>query len=68
MRWAGHVARVAGMRNAYNILIGKPEGKRPIGRIRRRLEVNVRMDIREIVWEDGVRLIWLKIGISDGNL
>jgi len=36
------------MRNAYNILFGKPEGKRPHGRLRRRWEVNIRMDLREI--------------------
>jgi len=36
MRWAGHVARTGEMRNAYNNLVGKPEGKRPLGRPRRR--------------------------------
>jgi hypothetical protein len=35
MRWAGHVARIGEMRNAYRILVGKPEGKRPLGRPRR---------------------------------
>jgi hypothetical protein len=39
-RWAWHVARMGEMRNAYNILIGKPEGKRPLGRPRRRCEDN----------------------------
>jgi len=39
------------MRNAYKILVGKPEGKRPLGRPRRRWEDNIRMDLREIGWE-----------------
>jgi hypothetical protein len=50
MRWVGHVARVEELRNIYNILIGKSEGKRPLGRTTRKLE-NIRMDLREIVWE-----------------
>jgi hypothetical protein len=49
MRWAGNVARM-GRRCAYRILVGKPEGKRPLGRHRRRWEGNIRMDLREIGW------------------
>ena len=37
LRWAGHVIRMEGSRNAYRVLVGKPEGKRPLGRPRRRL-------------------------------
>jgi hypothetical protein len=37
-------------RNAYRILVGKPEGKRPLGRLRRRWEDNIRIDLREIGW------------------
>jgi hypothetical protein len=51
MRWAGHVARMGEVRNAYIILVGTYERKRPLGRPRRRWEVNSRMDIREIRWE-----------------
>jgi hypothetical protein len=51
MRWAGHVEHTEGIRNAYNILIGKPEGKRPLGRIRHRWKDNIRMNLREIVFE-----------------
>jgi hypothetical protein len=40
------------MRNAYNLLVGKPEGKRSLGRPRRRWECNIRMDIREIGWKE----------------
>jgi hypothetical protein len=39
------------MRNAYTILVGKPEGKRPLGRLRRRWEDSIRMDLKEISWE-----------------
>jgi hypothetical protein len=49
MRWAGHVARM-GEKNACRILVGKPEGKRPLERPRRRWEDNIRMDLREIGW------------------
>jgi transcription termination factor 2 len=48
MRWAGHVARTGEKRNAYRILVGKPEGKRPLGRPRRRWKNNIKMDLREI--------------------
>jgi hypothetical protein len=48
MRWAGHVARTVLKRNAFNILVGKPEGKKPLGRPRRRWLDNVNMDLREI--------------------
>jgi hypothetical protein len=48
MRWAGHVARMGEMRGAYNILVGRPGGRRPLGRPRRRWEDNIKMDLREI--------------------
>jgi hypothetical protein len=50
MRWAGHVERMREKRNAYRILVGKPEGKRPLGRPRRRWVDNIKMDLREIGW------------------
>jgi hypothetical protein len=50
IRWAGHVARVGEKRNAYRLLVGNPEGKRPLGRPRRRWVVNSKMDLREIGW------------------
>jgi hypothetical protein len=50
MRWAGHVARMEEKRNEYRILMGKQEGKRPLGRPRRRWEANINMDLREIGW------------------
>jgi hypothetical protein len=48
MRCAGHVARMGEGRGAYRVLVGRPEGKRPLGRPRRRLEDNIKMDLREI--------------------
>jgi hypothetical protein len=48
MRWAGHVARMGEERKVYKVLVGKPEGKRPLGRPRRRWEDGIRMDLREI--------------------
>jgi hypothetical protein len=50
MRWAGHVAYMREKRNAYKILVGKPEGKKPLGRPKCRWEDNVNMDLRETGW------------------
>jgi hypothetical protein len=52
MRWAGHVARRGEKRNAYRLLVGKPEGKRPLGRPRRRWVDNIGMDLGEVGWGD----------------
>jgi hypothetical protein len=48
MIWAGHVARVGKERGAYRVLVWKPEGKRPLGRPRRRWVDNIRMDLEEV--------------------
>jgi hypothetical protein len=48
MRLAGHVARMGEKKNAYRILVGKTEGKRPLGGPRRRWMYNIKMDLREI--------------------
>jgi hypothetical protein len=53
MRWRGHLTRMGEQRNAYRLLIGKPEGKRQLGRPRRKWEDNIRMDlgdVDEVVW------------------
>jgi hypothetical protein len=52
MRWAGHVARMGEKRNACRLLVGKPEGKRPLGRPRRRWVDNIRMDLGGVGWGD----------------
>jgi hypothetical protein len=49
MRWAGHVARMGERRGAYRVLVGKPEGRSPLGRPRRRWEDNIKMDLRGVV-------------------
>jgi len=55
MRWAGHVARMAEGRGVYRVLVGKPEGKRPLGRPRRRWEDNIEMDLQEVwMWGYGL--------------
>ena len=55
MRWAGHVACMWERRGVYRVLVGKPEGKRPLGRPRRRWEDNIKMDLEEVgIWEYGL--------------
>jgi hypothetical protein len=48
MRWAGHVARLGEGRGAYRILVGRPEGRRPLGRPRHRWEDNIKMDLQKV--------------------
>ena len=48
MRWTGHVARMGNRRGVYRVLVGKPEGKRPLGRPRHRWENNIKMDLQEV--------------------
>jgi hypothetical protein len=50
MRSAGHVARIREKRDAYRLLVGNPEGNRPLGRPRRRWVDNIRMDLGEVGW------------------
>jgi hypothetical protein len=51
MIWVVHVSLMGGMKNAYNILVGKSERKRPLGRPRRRWKDNIRMNLMEIAWK-----------------
>jgi hypothetical protein len=55
LTWAEDVARIGKKMNAYRILVGNPEGKRPLARPRRRWVDNIKMDLREIGW-DGDRM------------
>jgi hypothetical protein len=50
MRWAGHVARMGEVRGAYNIMVLRPEGRRPLGTPRRRWEDNIKMDLGDVDW------------------
>jgi hypothetical protein len=56
--WAGHVARMGAKRNACRTLVGKPEGKRPLGIPRRRWVDNIKIDLREIGW---VGMDWMDL-------
>jgi hypothetical protein len=58
MRWAGHVARMGEGRNVCRVLVGNPEGKRPLGRPRRRRKHAIRIDLREVGW-GGVE--WIRL-------
>jgi hypothetical protein len=53
---------------AYRILVGKPEGRRPLGRPRRRWEDNIEIDLREVVWEAWSILVWLRTETDSGYL
>jgi hypothetical protein len=58
MRWAGHVARMEEVRGAYNILVGRPEERGPLGRPRRRWEGNIKVDLRETGFGDVDWIHW----------
>jgi len=70
MRWAGHVARMVEKRGVYRVLVGKPEGKRPLGRSRRRWVDNISTDIQEVGcgYMDWIGLAWTRIEIGGGRL
>ena len=56
LRWAVHVARMEHSRSAYRVLVGKPEGRRPLGRPRCRWEYNIKMDLREVGCDSNLHL------------
>jgi len=67
MRWAGHVALMGEVRGVHWVLVGKPEGKRPLGKPRHRWEDNIKMDLLKV---GGVETgwSWLRIGTGGGHL
>ncbi|KAJ4434142.1 hypothetical protein ANN_16462 [Periplaneta americana] len=67
LRWAGHVARMGESRNAYRVLVGRPEGKRPLGRPRRRWEDNIKMDLREVGYDDRDWINLAQAGLCEGG-
>ena len=66
LRWTGYVALIEQSKNAYRVLVGKSEGKRPLGRPRRRWEDNFKMDFGEVGCDPGGWRALLKIGTNDG--
>ena len=60
MRWAGHVARMEEGRDVHKVLVGKSEGKRPLGRPRSRSEDNIKIDLQE-VGSEGMNWIYLAV-------
>ena len=67
-RWARHVARMGEGRGVHRVLVGKPEGKRPLGRPRRRWEDNIRTDLQEVGGFMRTGWSWLRIGTGGGHL
>jgi hypothetical protein len=69
MRWAGHVAYMGEKRGAYRILVGRPEGRQPLGRPRHLWEDSIKMDLQQVgcggAWTG---LSWLRIGTGGGLL
>jgi hypothetical protein len=57
MRWVGHIARMGKRSGVYRILVGSPEGNRPIGRHNRKWEVNIKMDLRKGMWGYGLECV-----------
>jgi hypothetical protein len=69
MRWAGHVVRMGEERGVHRVLVGRPEGKRPLGRPRHRWEDNIKMDLQEVgEGVVGTGWSWLRIGTGGGHL
>ena len=68
MRWAGHVARMGEDRGVHRVLVGKPEGKRPLGRPRRRWKDSIKTDLQEVGVGLGTGWSWLRIGTGGGHL
>jgi hypothetical protein len=68
MRWAGHVARMGEEGGVYRVLVGRPEGKRPLGGPMRRWEDNINMHLREIGPMGRTGFGWVRIGSSGGLL
>jgi hypothetical protein len=65
MRWAGHVARMGERRSVYRVLVGNPEGKKPLGRPRRKWEDNIKMDLQEV----GCRSVdWIEVAQDRGEV
>jgi hypothetical protein len=67
MRWERHVTRMGEKRGGYRILVGRPEGRQPLGRPRCRWEDNIKMDLQGVGWGAWTGLSWLRIGQVAGS-
>ena len=67
MRWVGHVERMGDRRGTYRVLVGIPEGKKLLGRPRRRWEDNIKLLVSELEWGHVLDLIWLRIWTGGGR-
>jgi hypothetical protein len=68
MRFEGHVALMGERRGVYRVLVGKSDGKKPLGKLRRRWEDNIKIELQEVgcgVWSESS---WLRIGTGGGHL
>jgi hypothetical protein len=68
MRWAGHVARMGQGRGVHRVFVGKPEGRTPFGRPKRRWEDNIKMDLQEVAGVVCTGWRGLRIGTGGGHL
>jgi hypothetical protein len=68
IRRAGYVERMGERTDVYRVLVEKPEGKRPLGRVMCRWEDNIKMDLQEAGWGAWTGLIWLRTGAGGGHL
>jgi len=70
MRWAGHIAHMGERRGVYRVLVGKPEGKRPLGRPRRRWQDNtsIKIDLQEVGCGVWTKSSLFRIGTGGGHL
>jgi hypothetical protein len=68
MKWAGHVARMGEWKGSYRVLVGRPEGKIPLAKPKRRREDNIKIELQELEWGTWTGLIWLRIGTGGGLL
>ena len=68
MRWAVHVARMGESGRVYRVFVGKPEGKRPLGRPGCRWEDNIKMELQEVECDSMGWVIWLRTGTVGGHL
>jgi hypothetical protein len=66
MRWAGHVARIGDRRGVHRVLVGRPEGKRTLGRPRLGRNDNVRVDLKGLAWKEWTILVLLRTRAGDG--